>query len=207
MSAGEAGRPTAATERLRRKNEAALMRLFTLGSRSTDDAAFVAALLESVADAAEHHAATNELPSSEREAWASVGARFDRRSVRRNETKLVDAFATLVADCVIGDAAMAKALGVDRSRVSQRLADRSLYAFAAADERCFPRWQVVNGKTLPGLREVLRSIDGEHHPLTVQHWFTTPNVDLEIDDQPVSPVAWLATGGAPQLAAQLAHDL
>ncbi len=102
---------------------------------------------------------------------------------------------------------MAELLGVDKSRVSQRVTERSLYAFNAGDDRCFPHWQLTGGRALPGLKTVLRELDVTLHPLAVDHWFTTANVDLEIDGEPVSPAFWLATGGDPQVTAHLAADL
>ena len=203
----ERGKPVARRERAQRRGEEALRRLMVVAGRGRGEAELVVALLETVADAAEHHRTRNELPAAEQDLWTSTGAHFDNKAVPRNDEQLVAAFAELVATSVIGDTAMAKTLGVDRSRVSQRLADRSLYAFPAGEERCFPRWQLVKGKTVPGLKTVLVSIDPGLHPLSVQHWFTTPNVDLEIDDHAVSPAAWLATGGAAGVAAELAQDL
>lgn len=196
----------AAPERVRRKGETALERLVAIAGRGSTDATFVVALLESAADTAEQHRAIGALPTDERDLWAFVGARFDSQARRDNGTRLVGAFGDLVARSVVGDAALAELLGVDRSRVSQRLADHSLYAFVAGDERCFPRWQLADAKPLTGLKLVLRAIDPQLHPLAVDHWFTTPNVDLEIDDEPVSPASWLATGGDPQRAATLASD-
>jgi hypothetical protein len=207
MKSVEARLGIAGPERTKRKGEQALDRLRTIAGRGGTDAALVVALLESAADTAESHSTISALPSAERDLWTSVGARFDKRARLKNDRRLVGAFGALLARSVVGDTAMAELLGVDRSRVSQRLADRSLYAFTAGEERCFPRWQLIDGKPFTGLKVVLRATDPALHPLTVDHWFTTPNVDLEIDDEPVSPVTWLATGGAPQAAADLAADL
>ncbi|MCC5951144.1 MAG: hypothetical protein JJU45_03515 [Acidimicrobiia bacterium] len=195
------------SERVRRKGDHALDRLHAVAGRGGSDATIVVALLESAADAAESHGAISALPSAELHQWRAVGATFDKRSRARNDERLVDAFGSLLGRSVIGDAAMAEVLAVDKSRVSQRVADRSLYAFTAGDERGFPRWQIFEGKALPGLKLVLRSLDPELHPLSVDHWFTTENLDLEIDGTPVSPATWLATGGDAHNAANLAADL
>ncbi len=148
------------------------------------------------------------LPESERLVWEHLGARFDPSVVPAVEAASAAAFADLVARSVVGDAAVAELLGVDRSRISQRISERSLYAFTGpSEERCFPRWQFVGTKTVPGLKAVLAALDAELHPLTIDHWFTTPNVDLEVEGQPVTPTIWLATGGSPNVAAELARDL
>lgn len=192
---------------VRRKGEQALDRLLAVAGRGSGDAAVVVALLESAADAAESHGVAGALPAAERDQWQAVGARFDKPARRRNDQRLMGAFGALLDSSVVGDAAMAKLLRVDKSRVSQRVADGSLYAFTAGDERCFPRWQLAKGKPLTGLKTVLRSIDPALHPLSVDHWFTTAHVDLEIDGKAVSPAFWLTTGGEPLVAADLAGDL
>ena len=117
------------------------------------------------------------------------------------------AFVDLLDRSVEGDAAVAELLGVDRSRISQRLRARSLYAFTYGDARYFPTWQFVEGKTVAGLKDALAELDDDLHPLVVDHWFTTPSVDLEIDGAAVSPKTWLTTGGSPEPVAALAADL
>lgn len=195
------------TDGAQRKGQNALDRLLAVADRGGADATFVAALLESAAATAEARHTASDLPGAERDLWISVGARFDRAARRENDLQLVGAFGALLDRSVLGDTAMAEVLGVDRSRVSQRVTDRSLYAFSAGDERCFPRWQLAGTKALPGLKVVLQAMDPALHPLAVDHWFTTPNVDLGIDAEPVSPSAWLATAGNPQVVAGLADDL
>lgn len=151
--------------------------------------------------------ATMTLPSDERQLWEDAGACFDRRSMGQDSINAAAAFSDLVMRSIEGDSAVATFLRVDRSRVSQRVRDRSLYAFNRADTRYFPRWQFTDSGTLPGLREVGTVLDERLHPLVVDHWFNTPSVDLEIGDVPVSPVIWLETGGTPQVVAELATDL
>lgn len=148
------------------------------------------------------------MPPAEAQLWRSVGARpatvsESARVVARSAALI----AQLVAASIEGDAAMAEVLGVDRSRVSQRVADRSLYCFDGPNGRLFPRWQLVGRKPLPGLREVLGVLRPTLHPLTVDHWMTTVNVDLIVDEEPVSPVEWLASGGPGKVVAALAEEL
>jgi hypothetical protein len=148
------------------------------------------------------------MPDPEQQIWERAGAHFDPTAVPLVAATSAAAFAGLVDRSVVGDGAAAELLGVDRSRISQRMSDRSLYAFVGpAEERCFPRWQFVGSKTLPGLKRVLAALDSELHPLSVDRWFTTPNVDLEVGGEPVNPITWLATGGSPKVVAELARDL
>jgi hypothetical protein len=151
--------------------------------------------------------ASMTLPSAERRLWIDAGASLKPGAIEQNAINAIAAFSELVMRSVEGESIVAARLGVDRSRVSQRVRDRSLYAFSRGDTRYFPSWQLTDEGTLPGLRKVVSALDEGLHPLVVDHWFTTTSVDLEIGDVPVSPVTWLATGGSPQVAAELAADL
>jgi len=143
------------------------------------------------------------LPQEEKEAWEAVGARFDTVAVANARSHRIGAHAELIANSIQGDAAVADLLGVDRTRISQRLGERSLYAFPSGDERLYPRWQFTGHKTLLGLKTVLGALDPALHPLVVDHWFTTPSVDLEVGDEDMTPRAWLETGGDPERLVQL----
>jgi hypothetical protein len=183
-------------------------RLVSLAARSHASASFVGTLLESAADAAERHAAPAEVPVDERGLWERVGADFgDAAAAPRSRAKMVVAFAELLGRSVRGDAAVAEILGVDRSRISQRVAEPSLYAVAAGQDRCYPEWQFNGPKVLRGLRDVLAVLDHALHPLTVDHWFTTDNLELLADGEPTSPVTWLATGGTIAAVVALADGL
>ena len=181
-------------------------RLVITAERGRSDAVRVRALLEAVVQGSAP-TARPALPVAERAIWEAIGARFDDDAVDRVRVRRLAALAELVARSVPGVPAMAERLGVDRSRISQRLSERSLYAFALGSERWFPEWQLVGDRPLSGLKEVLVAVPAALHPLTVDHWFTRPSVDLEIGDEAVSPVDWLATGGDPAPVVALAADL
>ena len=184
-----------------------LVRLQQLARRGPDDAWFVVMLLDQLADHAERHTAAARLPDGERRVWEQVGAHVeDGAAVARTQVRAAAVFADLVARSVHGDAAMAETLGVDPSRISQRVAGRSLYVFSDGTVRHFPRWQLdgTGHRAVPGFRVVLGVLDPALHPLQVDHFFTTTNVDLEADGTSLSPVAWLATGGDPGKVADLA---
>ena len=169
----------------------------------------VVVLLELVADQVASEGAPATLPEQEQALWASVGADFsDPGSVGRSEARSAVAFADMVSRSVAGDAAIADLLGVNRSRVSQRLAERSLYWFGGPrGERYYPTWQFDGAEPVPkplrGLREVLLGLDTRLHPLVVDHWARTPNLDLVVDGEPMAPVQWLRTGGDPGRLSEL----
>lgn len=173
---------------------------------SEDNAAVL--LLEAVAEADRRRTAYGAMPAAEREAWESVGASFaDPGVVGRAKGRAAAAFAALLQRSVRGDAAVAKRLNVDRSRVSQRLGERSLYAIPSGDERYYPLWQLDDASVLRGLKSTLVAMDAGLHPLTVDHWFNAPNLELTVGGEAMSPVEWLRTGGKVEVVAALAADL
>ena len=100
-------------------------------------------------------------------------------------------------------------LGVDVSRIRQRLRERSLFGVEYEGEWQLPRFQFERRKVLPGLAEVLAVLPGEINALDVTQWFLSPNPDLEPDDEgkPLSPRAWLLRGLPHERVAALASNL
>jgi hypothetical protein len=109
----------------------------------------------------------------------------------------------------LGTAAVATQLGVDASRIRQRLAERTLYGFRQGTQWLIPTFQFVDNQPLPGLAEVVSQLDRELHPVAVLHWFLTPQPELYAAavDRPLSPRDWLRLGYPPALPAQLAARL
>lgn len=98
----------------------------------------------------------------------------------------------------------AKRLGVDTSRVRQRIYAKSLYAFKHRGGWLVPAFQLRRRKLIPGLDAAVSALSPALHPVAVSRWFTTPNPDLDLDDSSVSPIDWLAAGGSPEMVATLA---
>lgn len=88
----------------------------------------------------------------------------------------------------------ARRLGVDGSRVRQRLAARTLYGIRHGDGWRIPVFQFDGGRLLPALAAVVSRLDPTLHPLAVFRWFTTPDPDLRTDNTPLSPRDWLRRG-------------
>ncbi|HEX7165526.1 MAG TPA: hypothetical protein VF230_00965 [Acidimicrobiales bacterium] len=187
----------------------AFVELAESATRSARDKTYVIVLLEEMARHARTRTVASVMPDEERAMWERAGADFSNgeQALARSAAATASAFADLLERSVAGDEAAAKLLDVDRSRISQRLAERSLYAVNYGDERYFPRWQFARDKVLRGLKTVLTALDPKLHPLTVDHFFTTPSLELLGSDEPLSPAAWLATGGDIGAVAELAADL
>ena len=103
----------------------------------------------------------------------------------------------------------ARLLGVDVSRIRQRLRQRSLFGVDYEGEWRLPRFQFERKKAVPGLGEVLATLPVEMNALEVAEWFLSPNPDLEIAAQeaPLSPRDWLLRGLPPSDVAKLARHL
>lgn len=107
---------------------------------------------------------------------------------------------------------VAEQIGRSPSRVRHLARERRLYTLPV-DRRgglLFPAWQFTDsGQPLPGLAAVLRALPAGLHPLQVVGFFTTPSMELSLDDEtPLAPLEWLRDGGDEATVAALAaaHD-
>lgn len=187
----------------------AFVELAESAARSPRHKAYVIVLLEEMARHARSRTVPDEMPAEERALWERAGADFSQGedALARSSAATAAAFANLLERSIVGDEAAAELLSVDRSRISQRLTEHSLYALSYADVRYFPRWQFARNKILRGIKTVLTALDPKLHPLTVDHFFTTPSLELAGPEEPLSPAAWLAMGGDIGAVTELAADL
>jgi hypothetical protein len=120
--------------------------------------------------------------------------------------EFVATYAAIVASSLTTREAAAR-LGVDESRIRQRLANRTLYGVKSEGQWRVPLFQFEGEKLIPGWNVVLPRFDPTLHPVSLYNWFHLPDPDLEIADESVSPRAWLISGGDPEIVARLASDL
>lgn len=100
---------------------------------------------------------------------------------------------------------VARMLGVNASRVRQRLGERSLYGIKDGRAWKLPRFQFRGRRLVPGIEKVLPTLPATMHPVAVQRWFRSPHVDLEADDgSALTPLEWLTRGHAPAHVADVA---
>jgi hypothetical protein len=101
-------------------------------------------------------------------------------------------------------------LGVDASRIRQRLAKRSLYGVRVDGGWRLPLFQFTDDLSaiVPGFGVIAPAL-ADLHPVDVANWFTQPHVDLAVgeDQTRVSPRDWLLSGGDPQELLPLAEEL
>jgi hypothetical protein len=184
---------------------AALLKQFRASAR----ALMVNRPLREVATAATEPAAL--LSKAELEAIEQVGLSINPWTGDVAEDPLTKTIVDYMAliETSLSTAQAAAMLGVDVSRIRQRLRERSLFGLEYEGEWRLPRFQFERKKALPNLAVVLAALPAELNPLDVGTWFLEPNIDLDANDDgtPVSPRAWLLKGGSPSTVAQLARQL
>lgn len=97
------------------------------------------------------------------------------------------------------------------SRVRHLAKDRRLYTLPS-DRRSgllFPAWQFTqSGHPLPGLGAVLAALPDGLHPRQVAGFFTTPTMELSLNNEtPLAPLHWLRDGGDEAAVAALARTI
>ena len=100
-------------------------------------------------------------------------------------------------------------LGVNSSRIRQRLAEGSLYGIKLGHIWHIPAFQFSKAGLVPGIEKIFGRLPHNLSPLAVQRWLTTPNPDLctRDEEEPMTPLEWLRTGHSPEEAAALVADL
>lgn len=102
----------------------------------------------------------------------------------------------------------AERLGVNESRIRQRLSERSIIGWKKGKSWMLPHWQFTpEGQLIPGVDAVAAALASDLHPVAAWRWFTLPNPDLPVEGNPVSPAEWLLSGGDARLVAEQAAEL
>jgi CheY-like chemotaxis protein len=98
-------------------------------------------------------------------------------------------------------------LGVNPSRVRQRLAEGTLYGVLMDGEWKLPVFQFEKKGPVPNIRHVIRRMGRDMDVVGAHNWFTSPNVDLARDGEPLTPLEWLRRGYPWEPVASLAENL
>lgn len=105
----------------------------------------------------------------------------------------------------------AKLLGVNPSRLRQRLAAHTLYGIKEGGSWRIPTFQLdaKRKKLVRGIDKVLPRIRKDAHPMAVVRWFSTPHQDLVVGEKEtvITPLEWLATGENIEIVAALAEEI
>jgi excisionase family DNA binding protein len=103
----------------------------------------------------------------------------------------------------------AERLGVNNSRIRQRLAARALYGIKVGDEWRLPAFQFRDDGLVPGIDQVLPNLPENLNPVAVHRWFHLRQPDLSGagEQAMLSPIEWLESGNDPTVVAELAAGL
>jgi excisionase family DNA binding protein len=153
---------------------------------------------------------TSMLTAAEESALARGGVEpVSEEDVAVVQARAASAFQDLCASSLTVDEAAAR-LGVNTSRVRQRLGERSLYGLKDGNTWLLPAFQFRARGLVPGVGVVVRKMPPDISPLAAARWFTIPNPDLctrDEDERPLTPLQWLLGGNPPDTAAELAAAL
>jgi len=154
-----------------------------------------------------------ELPPEQLEMLRRGGFSTTREALGSNDPVLRGAldFSALIASALSAKQA-ARMLGVDPSRIRQRLTGRprSLFGVKRHGQWLLPRFQFSGKTEVPGISQIVPHLDPHLNPVAVARWFLSPNSDLVVDEgdgQPVSPRDWLVSGHSPKDVIRLAEGL
>lgn len=163
---------------------------------------FFRRIFDAVTERFAHLPAPGASPLTEREKALLRRGGVPARSPRLDPIQESAArFAGLLAGSLSVQAA-AKVLGVNGSRVRQRLIARTLFGVKLDGEWLVPDFQFHAGREVPGLSRVLPLLPADSGPLAVRNWLTLPCADLE----GLSPIDWLLGGRPASRVADLARN-
>ena len=111
---------------------------------------------------------------------ATIGANRARASVEvQNESMTTQEVAQL--------------LGMAPANVRRTVTEGALYSVkpTPSSHHRFPKWQFVDNRPLPGLREVIGALPEDYHPIEVAQFMLEPTDAL----RSMSPYQWLSEGG------------
>ncbi|HTY33745.1 DNA-binding protein [Mycobacterium sp.] len=165
----------------------------------------VAEALESLPPIRPHAAALSEADAA---LFDESDFAEDDRAYARVTIETLGRIARLISTAYSGRR-VAELLGVNESRVRQRRADRTLWAIQDRGRWVFPALQFEDeaGRRgqIRGLDELLQVLPADLHPVSVAGFLTTPQPDLRVGGEPVSPLDWLRSGGDVRLVLSVAE--
>ncbi|MEQ8762547.1 MAG: hypothetical protein RL885_01380 [Planctomycetota bacterium] len=152
----------------------------------------------------------SDLPQAEIEVLKRGGFDTEPRRLRRKDplARTIASYAALLETSLTTREA-GERLGVNPSRIRQKLTSKppSLYGIHADGKWRLPLFQFTAKGVVPGIEEAIANLDSDLHPVAVYHWFTAPNPDLQVDEEPLTPLDWFRSGQDPEVAARLAADI
>jgi len=163
-------------------------------------------VLEAIEQAVASAPAPAKLIAHQAAALALVGADgTPRLAVDRPSVRTALAYQRLLGTA-LSTAEAAQLLDVDESRIRQRIAENTLLAARVKNAHRLPAFQFADDGELPGWSRVAARVP-RGRPLTaVDRFLHTPQADLMMNGESVTPIDWLSGGGDPATVAALAGE-
>lgn len=163
-------------------------------------------VLEAIEQAVASAPAPAMLTAHQAAALALVGADgTPRPAVDRPSVRTALAYQRLLRTA-LSTAEAAQLLDVDESRIRQRIAENTLLAARVKNAHRLPAFQFADDGELPGWSRVAARIP-RGRPLTaVDRFLHTPQADLMMNGESVTPIDWLSGGGDPATVAALVGE-
>ena len=139
-----------------------------------------------------------ELSVAERQVLIDAGVNLNAEPHGDRLAATVALFAAIIETSLTTDEA-AKRLDMRQNRVRQMIARGTLYSVLLDSRRYIPLFQFERkGGLIPNITRVNAALPGDLHPVDVYDWYTKPDPDRFVGDDidaPLSPLAWLGSGG------------
>ncbi|MFM9462623.1 TetR/AcrR family transcriptional regulator [Streptomyces scabiei] len=93
------------------------------------------------------------------------------------------------------------------SAVEKRIKQGTLYTIQDRELVMIPRFQLSEGRLIPGLDQIVPLLPEGLHPLEVLSLLNRPSWALKLGGRPTSPVGWLKDGQEPGAVEQIVKDV
>ena len=139
-----------------------------------------------------------ELSAGERQVLIDAGVNLQAES-RADALATTAVLYAAIIDTSLTTPKAAERLSAPQNRVRQMIARRTLYSVLLDNRRYIPVFQFDKaGGLIPNITKVNAALPDDLHPVDVYDWYTKPDPDLFVGedvDAPMSPLAWLGSGG------------
>lgn len=139
-----------------------------------------------------------ELTEAERQVLIDAGVDVNAEPQADSLAETAALYAAIIETSLTTEEA-AKRLSMRQNHVRQMIARRTLYSVLLDNRRYIPLFQFErHGGLIPNITRVNAALPDDLHPVDVHDWYTKPDPDLFVGDDvdaPMSPMAWLGSGG------------
>ena len=139
-----------------------------------------------------------ELTVAERQVLMHAGVDLNAEP-RTDPVAATAALYAAILDTSLTTDETAKRLAMRQNRIRQMIARRTLYSVLLDNRRYIPLFQFEReGGLIPNITKVNAALPADLHPVDVYDWYTQPDPGLFVGDHidaPMSPLAWLGSGG------------